>query len=251
MRYVDGQAVRPIPYKIDATTSKPTKPDGSIATDTEVEELDKKIDEFYMKDSLVKQHLFSTITDRLLLQVQKMDSASKIWEEICTIHEDKSDLVQVDLRRRLHETRCEEGGDIKAHLGELLRLRESLASMGTSLDEKDFAAMIMGSLPESYRPILSSMNAAAWVSKKVLSPEEIIGVVLEEYEHRVIVNPTTLKKGGNAALTVGMRPNRLKSQHGSRSSNVTCYNCNNVGHVRADCWSKGGGKEGQWPQQCG
>ena len=85
MHYVDGRAVRPVPYLIDSKTSKPTKSDGSAATDTEIEELDKKIDEFFMKDSLVKQHIFSTITDRLLLRVQKLDNASKIWEEIRSI----------------------------------------------------------------------------------------------------------------------------------------------------------------------
>ena len=218
---------------------------------TEIEELDKKIDEFFMKDSLVKQHIFSTITDRLLLRVQKLDNASKIWEEIRSIHEGKSDLVQIDLHCRLHETRCEEGGDVKAHLGELLRLRELLASMGASLDDKDFSAIIMGSLPESYRPILSSMNAAARVSQKTLSPDEIMGVISEEYEHRVIANPTTSKKGGNTALTAGAKPDRSKSRNSGGNSNVTCYNCNNVGHIKADCWSKGGGKEGQRPQRRG
>jgi len=186
MRYVDGRAVRPVPSPIDLKMSKLMKPDGLAAMDTEIEELDKKIDKFFMKDSLVKQHIFSTITDRLLLCVQKLDNASKIWEEIRSIHEGKSDLVQIDLRRWLHETRCKEGGDVKAHLGELLGLRELLASMGASLDHKDFSAIIMGSLPESYRPILSSMNAAARVSQKTLSPDKIMGVISEEYEHRVI-----------------------------------------------------------------
>ncbi|OJA11515.1 hypothetical protein AZE42_10947, partial [Rhizopogon vesiculosus] len=123
--------------------------------------------------------------------------------------------------------------------------------MGATLDEKYFAAIIMGSLPESYRHILSSMNAAAHVSKKILSPDEIMSVISEEYEHRVIVNPTTSKKGGNTALMAGENPNRSKGQNGGGNSNATCYNCNNVGHVRANCWSKGGGKEGQRPQRQG
>jgi hypothetical protein len=125
-----------------------------------------------------------------------------------------------------------------------LQLCELLASMGASLDDRDFAAIIMGSLLESYRPILSSMNAAAHISMKTLSPEEIMGVVSEEYEHRIIINPMTLKNGGNSALTAGMKPDRPKSRNGGGNSNVTCYNCNNVGHVKANCWSKGGGKEG-------
>ncbi|OJA08694.1 hypothetical protein AZE42_12121 [Rhizopogon vesiculosus] len=104
MRYVDGRAMKPVPYAVDPTKNKTMKPDGTPALETEIEELDKKLNEFLMKDSLVKQHVFSTITDRLLLRVQKLDSASKIWEEIHAIHEGKGDLVQIDLCHRLHET---------------------------------------------------------------------------------------------------------------------------------------------------
>jgi len=187
MWYLDGCIMKPVPYKTDSS-GKTVKPDGSTAMETKIEELEKKIDEYYQKDSLVKQHIFSTISDWLLLQVQNLDNASKIWEEVHTIHECKTELVQIDLRRQLQETQCEEGGDIKAHFGELLQLRESLAGMGVSIDDKDFLAIIIGSLSESYRPLLSSINAAAQITKKLLTPYELVNVVSEEYEHRQLMN---------------------------------------------------------------
>ncbi|KAG2345671.1 hypothetical protein BDR05DRAFT_864888, partial [Suillus weaverae] len=79
MRYTDGRAIRPVPFQAK-------KPDGSKPMETEIEALDKTIDKFYQKDSLVKQQVFSTISDRLLLRVQKLDSAATIWAEICDIH---------------------------------------------------------------------------------------------------------------------------------------------------------------------
>ncbi|OJA10444.1 hypothetical protein AZE42_05891, partial [Rhizopogon vesiculosus] len=72
MRYVDGRAIKPKPFKFNFTTKKQEKDDGTEPTQTEIEDLDKKIDEFYQKDSLVKQQIFSTITDQLLLSVQKL-----------------------------------------------------------------------------------------------------------------------------------------------------------------------------------
>jgi len=152
--------MKPVPYTTNSSR-KTVKADGSTATEAEIKELEKKIDEYYQKDSLTKQHIFSTISDRLLLHVQSLDKALKIWEEVCTIHEGKTELVQIDLHRQLQETQCEEGGDVKAHFGELYQLRESLVGMGVSIDDKDFSAIIMGSLPETYRPLLSSINAAA------------------------------------------------------------------------------------------
>ncbi|KIJ08517.1 hypothetical protein PAXINDRAFT_18356 [Paxillus involutus ATCC 200175] len=88
---------------VDPTTGQATKADGTAPTQTEIDERDEKIDEFYQKDSLVKQQIFSTITDRLLLLVQKLDGAAAVWKEVCKIHEGKTELVQIDLRRRLQE----------------------------------------------------------------------------------------------------------------------------------------------------
>jgi hypothetical protein len=99
MRYADGRALEPLPYPVDEKTgSLKPKADGSIPNEKEIEERDKKIDEYDQKNSLVKQQVFSTITDRLLLRVQKLESASEVWAEICQIHEDKTELVQIDLR---------------------------------------------------------------------------------------------------------------------------------------------------------
>ncbi|KAG1831651.1 hypothetical protein DFJ58DRAFT_634162, partial [Suillus subalutaceus] len=87
MRYTEGRATKPLPFAVDASTKALTKADGTVPTQAEIDELDKKIDEYYQKDSLVKQQVFSTITDRLLLRVQNLKDASEIWKEICQIHE--------------------------------------------------------------------------------------------------------------------------------------------------------------------
>ncbi|KAG1837103.1 hypothetical protein DFJ58DRAFT_734546 [Suillus subalutaceus] len=116
MHYITGCAVRPAPISL------PQEDDGTEVTDAEIEAFEKKMDEYYQKDSLVKQQIFSTITDRLLLRVQKLGSGSNVWAEICDIHEGKTELVQIDLRRRLQETRCEENGDVKTHFSEMLQL---------------------------------------------------------------------------------------------------------------------------------
>ncbi|OAX31144.1 hypothetical protein K503DRAFT_704152, partial [Rhizopogon vinicolor AM-OR11-026] len=86
MRYTDGRKVKPVPFVFDSSTNKYKKPDGSEPTESEVEDLDDKIDEYHQKDSLVKQQIFSTISDQLLLCVQSLGSASKIWDEVCKIH---------------------------------------------------------------------------------------------------------------------------------------------------------------------
>src|SRR5882757_2349448 len=92
------------------------------------------------------------------------------------------------MRRRLHDMRCEEGEDAKTHLSKMLQLRESLAGMGALIDEKDFYAIILGSLPETYRPLLSSINATARINQKIITPYELINLITEEYEHRQLTD---------------------------------------------------------------
>src|SRR5258705_3997095 len=204
MRYIDGRVKQPIPFALSPTTGEPLKADGKPATDAEIEALDDRLDEFCQKNSLVKQHIFSTISDRLVMRVKNLQTASMIWVEIRKIHEGKTELVQVDLRRRLQETRCEEGGDVRNHFTELMTMREQLAGMGATIDERDFYAIALGSLPESYRPLLSAINATARISQKTLTTYELVNIITEEYEHRLLAS-----RGSSKMLTRGIGRQRV------------------------------------------
>jgi hypothetical protein len=73
-----------------------------------------------------------------------------MWKEIRTLHEGKSALVKADVRECILLAHCDEGGDVKAHFRELNRLRQIMAGMGMIVDDEDYAAIVMGSLPDSY-----------------------------------------------------------------------------------------------------
>jgi hypothetical protein len=98
---------------------------------------------------------------------------------------------------------CDEGGDIKAHFGELNRLCQIMAGMGMIVDDEDYTAIIMELLLDTYRPIISALEAVAGYSSKVVTAQELITVVNVEYEHRLLHNPQSTRKGGNAALHAG------------------------------------------------
>jgi hypothetical protein len=80
-----------------------------------------------------------------------------MWTEIKMLHEGKSTLVKVDVRKRMLLACCDEGGDIKVHFGELNRLCRIMAGMGMIVDDADYAAIVMRSLPDSYCPIISAL----------------------------------------------------------------------------------------------
>jgi hypothetical protein len=72
---------------------------------------------------------------------------------------------------------------------------------------------------------------------------------MEEYGHR-----TLKSKGGKKEENAAFYSNDTeKDWKGGSSSkkNVVCHNCKKKGHYKSDCWAKGGGKEGQGPNQKG
>ena len=124
-----------------------------------------------------------------------------------------------------------------------------------------FNIIIMSSLPESYRPTLQTITAAERASKlsggvsQQMKPNDLIAFIIEEAQHCVISDERSknaesalaahAKKGGK-----GKPGKRKKHDKSSKDdSEEVCDNCKRPRHGKPDCWSKGGGKEGQGPRR--
>jgi len=147
-------------------------------------------------------------------------------------------MVSVDLRRRLQQQHCAERGDIQSHFDTLHLMREDLASMGHSPSEDDFYAILIGSLPPSYDPYISALNATSSVLRTFLSPDDLMHTITDEYEHRNLGRLS--KKEENIAFAAEDEGRKGRSA-------LMCFNCGKKGHKKADCWAEGGGKARQAP----
>jgi hypothetical protein len=70
---------------------------GNTKTADEVKENRKEINEYTQKDSLVQQHIFSTITDRLMLQLRSQLTGATMWTKVKKLHEGESTLIKADM----------------------------------------------------------------------------------------------------------------------------------------------------------
>jgi len=130
------------------------------AMETEIEENRVLLDAFAQKEALAIQQLYATIPSSVFIQVQSKDTVAQIWDTICEIYKAKSDLDQADLCSRLQSMKCGEKDDIRTHLTTMMTLREELAGMGAHVIDRDFTAMVIGSLPTSLCGIICTMTAA-------------------------------------------------------------------------------------------
>src|SRR6202522_114211 len=207
----------------------------------------KELGEWNQGEAIAKQQITNSIPNSLFMKIHSKPTAYDIWKDLEGHFQNRSRMVSVDLRRRLQDQRCPEKGDIIAHFAILRTMREDLAAMGQPLSENDFYAIILGSLPGSYDPYISAVNATSGVLGKTISADDLILTITEEYERRNLKSKDG-KKDENVALYSN---DAEKGQKGGSSSkkNVECYNCKKKGHYKSECWAPGGGKEGQGPNQ--
>ena len=165
--------------------------------------------------------------------------------------EKRSHIFTIDLQRRLQDVCCKDNRNVHTHFDNLRNMREELTALSESIPDRDFTAIILGSLPKSYDTYLSTITATLSILGKEVDPDALILSIIDEYDHRSVKNRQTKDKGKlDAAFFAG---GSLKGGKGGKrgKSDVECFNCHKKGHKKADCWAKGGGKEGQGPRSKG
>src|SRR5215472_10701665 len=135
-------------------------------------------------------------------------------------------MVAIDLHKKLQNQECKENGNVRTHFDTMMTMREEMASMGEEINDEDFANMLLGLMPKSYENFISSLMAT-----------------IDKYNRRM--SKKGKGKDHDIALHAGEKP---KKNDKKKDSNIECFNCHKKGHKKADCWSKGGGKEGQGPK---
>jgi hypothetical protein len=169
----------------------------------------------------------------LYLVVRKETTTKEVWDAVIKHHQQKAQLIIVELRCKLQNEKCEEKGDLRAHLAKLRRMREDLAMMGEVVTDDNFRSIILGSLPNSFDTFLTSItNQISPIAYKVtveaetirtvaypqreitvsppkINPDDLIEILGQEADRRAIRAGQTRKDDSDAEFTA--RP-----QSGSR-----------------------------------
>ena len=270
-RHVVGTAAAPKQYAM--VNGIPVMKDGTPATDEEVEAKEDKITEHEKREYLAQHIILSTTSTRLGMKIKGLMSAKGMWDVVKEDATSKTTLFILDAESQLSSMKLQEEEDPETHLLEMkehfqlmVERHENLLLMGSEISNARFNAMIMSSLPESYRPTLQTITAAKRTSalmsadgttSKRMKPNDLIAFLLEEAQHRVINNERS--RYAEQALAARAIPKakgkgkpkeeKADDEAPSHESETTCHNCGKTGHTKDDCYSKGGGKEGQAPWQ--
>ncbi|KAJ2927946.1 hypothetical protein H1R20_g9148, partial [Candolleomyces eurysporus] len=222
---------------INPESKKPEPADKNSPTTEER----KKIETWIQGDAKARTRIELAIGDSEMIHISGATTAGQMWKQLTQVKESKGRLGILATRRALYRAKAEEGCDMVEHISNMRRLQEELHMMESLVSDEDFVMLLITSLPESWDNYTSSFLGASG-NQPTLSSHEFIANLIEEDKRR---------KGWNdnagTAMQAGKKKGQAKKASGSGSTKE-CYNCHKKGHVKADCWNKGGGKEGEGPK---
>jgi hypothetical protein len=117
----------------------------------------------------------------------------------------------------------------------MANVRKQLAAMGKVISDEDYMDILLTSLPSSYDQSCTSISHSTRLSGQPLTADALEAMILDEYTQREIKNQKSSSKDEAFAAD-------------TTKSKKQCSNCKKRGHLKADCWAKGSGKEGQGPR---
>ena len=214
----------------NASVSSKYTNDGVIATLTPSQR--------WAKDQAKASQLMdATIPDVVFHKIKATNNVKEVWDMLKVEFDGKSRSVMVDLGRKFQTTRCGDDEDVRAHFSKLAYLREQLMALGRAVSDDEYAAVLMGSLPPAYDGAIDSLTSSCDVNDKDVTPVAAIRAATREYEKRVLRKEVKSQEEAFAAA-------EADKKKPSKRKDVECLNCKKRGHVKADCWVKGGGDEG-------
>ena len=190
------------------------------------------VQEWEKKELKARTRLELAIGDSEMGHIVGADTAYDIWERLCSVKESKGRLGILSTRRALYRSQAQEGFDMVEHINNLRSLKAELALMSNIVSDEDFVMIVISSLPESWDVFTTSYLGAHSTSDETLKAVEFIPILLDEDRRR------KSREGGS----------ETSLQARSKKSDMECFNCRRKGHVKKDCWAKGGGKEGKGPR---
>ncbi len=191
-------------------------------------------------NEVVKALIMSSIPDELFNWIKSGVTTMAWWDSLKDICEDRSQSLSIDLRQKLQNVCCGDDDDVHAHFMKLTNFHEQLAAMGQSVPDQQYADILIMSLPPFYNMCICAITTNADKTGRPINPARIVKFICDDYDKRMISKEAN-KKSEDQAFATQVRKCKNKQD-------IECFNCKKKGHVKAECWAKGGRKEGQGPR---
>lgn len=199
-----------------------------------------------LDQGMVKNLITTSIPNSVFNNIKGKKNPKEMWDALKSMFEGHSCNLLMVMWKKLQNIHCGEEDDVHVHFILLADLCEQLASMGETITDNQFMNTMLSSLPDIYDLKVNTITTDADLNAKDIQPSSIVKLIGDEYDKLQVCKQMNKKKNGeDEAFTADAQS---KDKKKSKKCDMECFNCHKKGHVKADCWVKGGGNEGGGPK---
>jgi hypothetical protein len=198
------------------------------------------------EEHTIRMALGNSMPDEAFNQIKDTELVKDAWDILKSVYKDCTATLVLDCMRAFWDTKCLEGGNIRSHFHQLAILYDQLTSLGQTITDHNYLDTLLMSIPCSYEGSISLLNGTSFLTKTKITADSFRAFLLDEYERCVLMEKEDAKAGkqeGKDSKDEAFAADSTKKKDKDKCK-VECHNCHKKGHMKADCWAKGGGKEG-------
>jgi gag-polypeptide of LTR copia-type len=220
-------------------------------TDNELKAHEKEEEAYEQKQAAVQEVIYQTVDKSTFLQVKNETTAAAVWKKVTLIHADKGLMSETNLLMQLQTIQYVENGDMWEHLMKMTEIKEQLTKMNFPVTDESFVSYIHTSLlliPNCWT-LLTTLSATAHESGKKLTSSNLIWHLTEKANSLTLKDSINKSNAAMLAVTTKSLKGKGKNRLKSKRDEIKCTNtsCGEMGHMKDQCYAKGGGKEKEAP----
>lgn len=200
-----------------------------IAEDKPAETETQKLAIWSKNNQKARVRIGLLVEDNQLLHIRNVKTAKEAWEALKEYHQKSTLSTKVLLLKRICRTVLCDGGNMETHIATFSENIERLTALGLDLPDELKAALLLGSLPESFDILVTALESRP---DSDITFQFVKSKLLDEYKKR---------RGTQAMRDSSNGETAMKSVHHKNQSSdktkLSCFFCKKTGHLKKDCYS--------------
>lgn len=174
---------------------------------------------------VLDQKAFATIVlcvgDDQVVHVKRAKTAKESWDVLKAYHQKSSLTSQVALLKKLYKAELKTGGDMKAHMRQMFEWFDELNEIGCGEEEHKAILILLASLSDEYRTIVTALEAREIKSLKL---SDVRTKLMEEHDRMI---------AGSSSKTEEAL--KIQAAYKNYRFDGDCHFCKRKGHLQRDC----------------